>query len=384
MRVKRDMLRSIGIAAAVGILLVSCSSGGGGAGSTASTTAPAPVATAATPMSTPADPDITSTTVPVDQRPIRAVDLANSTLPAGSCADQNWKNPEPIPLVAGKGESGDKNADPRPDGSYLHAEATLATNVDYVDLDGDGRDEGVVAVGCSAGGNAHELHVLVLTNTANGLVLVGGGPVHPVYALSAGKRQSTIGDWRREGNEIVAVEKFDRSGSESNCCLTGTVEVRWQISNGSWATSIGEPAGSGSPVDVVTSAPKVSVGGYRTGFSSQPAFRTPSGNIECEWMAGSGVVCYVKERTSPPPPPPGGCGEITWVWNYVRLDRGEVSNGVCTGGILHNSGTGNVLSYGSALIEGDFGCLSEERGVTCVRVSTGKGFFLSRQEFRSF
>lgn len=118
------------------------------------------------------------------------------------------------------------------------------------------------------------------------------------------------------------------------------------------------------------------------------AFVTPSANIVCSWSPGSetgetAVMCSAKERTSPPPARPANC-QMAWATSYVQLNSsGSVDNGICTGGVLVPS-IANTLPYDSALVAGDFGCLSAEAGVTCAHIRSGRGFVLSREELTTF
>lgn len=118
------------------------------------------------------------------------------------------------------------------------------------------------------------------------------------------------------------------------------------------------------------------------------AFMTPSANIACNWSVTNptgelGINCAAKERTSPPPARPANC-ELNWATSYVQLHPdGVVNDGVCTGGVLTPS-IANTLPYGSALVAGDFGCLSAEAGVTCAHIPSGRGFVLSREKLTTF
>ncbi|BBZ35906.1 hypothetical protein [Mycolicibacterium confluentis] len=66
---------------------------------------------------------------------------------------------------------------------------------------------------------------------------------------------------------------------------------------------------------------------------------------------------------------------------WLSADGAE--DGVCTGGVQVPQ-EANVLPYGSALISCDFGCASEENGLTCVHLPGGRGFFVSRENFSPF
>lgn len=116
-------------------------------------------------------------------------------------------------------------------------------------------------------------------------------------------------------------------------------------------------------------------------FPGSANFDTPSGNITCTWEStGDGPLrCEISERTSSPPPRPADC-DLSWATRYVELTSAGAQDGLCIGGIA-TPYRANVLPYGTALIVGQYGCLSEITGVTCRHLHTGRGFFASRERF---
>lgn len=113
------------------------------------------------------------------------------------------------------------------------------------------------------------------------------------------------------------------------------------------------------------------------------AFQTPSGNISCTWQdsGDSRVVCSLKTRYTAPPARPASCEEyMAWAIDHVVLSAQGAADGVCTGGVQVPQRS-RVLPYGSALVSGDYGCSSEESGVTCVHLPSGRGFLVSRELF---
>lgn len=109
-------------------------------------------------------------------------------------------------------------------------------------------------------------------------------------------------------------------------------------------------------------------------------FSSPSGNITCSIGIRQKPVtfCYLMERADPPPTP-SDCrtGNPGWVPNYVTLTQEGVADGACAGGYEFPDQT-TVLPYGSSLIFGEFGCLSELTGLTCVHFPTERGFTAAR------
>lgn len=132
------------------------------------------------------------------------------------------------------------------------------------------------------------------------------------------------------------------------------------------------PAG---PQVKVEAAPRVAPSGQ---------FLTPSGNIECGFLTEY-LVCYLWTRQTPPAPRPTDCSHtMAWNTNTVMLNASGAQDGRCAGGAPFNAGSGKVLPYGSAMFDGDFGCLVEEAGLTCVHTGTGRGFFVSKENWQTF
>ncbi|MGV0715828.1 hypothetical protein ABQE93_10520 [Mycolicibacterium sp. XJ662] len=153
-----------------------------------------------------------------------------------------------------------------------------------------------------------------------------------------------------------------------------------------------EPA---TPLSAVRQAPAVNPADYeQSSWTTGPlrptpgffTFTTPSGNITCTWeqTGGDRLICGLKARSSEPTPRPASCEDyLAWNTNHVTLTAAGAVDGVCTGGAQVPSAA-NELQYGLALIAGDYGCLSEEAGVTCVNIESGSGFFVSREQFIAY
>jgi len=107
-------------------------------------------------------------------------------------------------------------------------------------------------------------------------------------------------------------------------------------------------------------------------------FETPSGNIGC-YVDRSGARCDIRERSWNPPPAPASC-ELDY-GQGLTLDA-DGAGFVCAGDTA--LGAKASLAYGSSSQRGRFLCDSEEAGVTCTDVTTGAGFFISRQGYRVF
>jgi hypothetical protein len=195
-----------------------------------------------------------------------------------------------------------------------------------------------------------------------------------------------------------ACARAEQSSSESTASPdTATSSSATKATGSTTSTTVAPTSG---PAADILNALQVSADDYHdmsfggetpesmTNEPGQVAFITPSANIACAWSPTDptgtiGLTCSAKERTSPPPARPADCG-MNWATGYVQLGTdGKVENGVCTGGVLSPS-IANVLEYDSALVAGDFGCLSAEKGVTCAHIPSGRGFVFSRENLTTF
>jgi hypothetical protein len=121
-------------------------------------------------------------------------------------------------------------------------------------------------------------------------------------------------------------------------------------------------------------------------------FKTPSGNIVCFHSPGpkdmpeAFLVCGIKSGLNPPPPR-RTCREGDPVSDRVVLPAtGPVQVPPCAGDpgpFLGLQVGARVLAYGQAWSDGGIRCDSAITGLTC-RNSSGRGFFLSRERWRSF
>jgi len=120
-------------------------------------------------------------------------------------------------------------------------------------------------------------------------------------------------------------------------------------------------------------------------------FKTPSGNIACDYqtLRPPYVRCGIKSGLKPPPPPKRpGCFRT----NRISLGvsgRPRLGASICPGddegdaGPFAGKGVAQVLDYGKAWSGGGLRCTSAFKGLTC-RNRSGHGFFLSRARWRRF
>lgn len=171
---------------------------------------------------------------------VRSIDLQNTTYPANSCDQDGWASSPPITVRGGEGTAGDKAADAG------YAEVYGVTPAGYADLDGDGREDVVVVLGCSAGGSYGDQIVVPLRVDGDRLALLGGniGAVsteaeHLDLVDSYGEvRLARVMDATVDGTEIVVNETYDATGSECQGCHTGRAKVRWRWEGGRWQAAL--------------------------------------------------------------------------------------------------------------------------------------------------
>ncbi|CCM63856.1 MULTISPECIES: DUF6636 domain-containing protein [Candidatus Neomicrothrix] len=105
------------------------------------------------------------------------------------------------------------------------------------------------------------------------------------------------------------------------------------------------------------------------------AFQSPSGRITCQMY--DGADCMVNPNSWKLPPRPKWCdydwGASVEVTTKAHLTcRGDANN------------PGSVLAYGRSTQRGNFVCLSERSGMTCVNKKNGHGFKVNRASYQLF
>jgi len=168
---------------------------------------------------------------------------------------------------------------------------------------------------------------------------------------------------------------------DPRCCPSGGTKARiWQWNGSSFTASAWKQATPGT-----SSAP--TGGAIKYGF-----FKTPSGNIECDYVYGGSaqafVRCGIRSGLKPPiPRPAAGCGvDSEYVGNRVFLGAtGRTQEEPCAGdaGPFARGPSVKVLGYGKSWSGGGLRCASALTGLTC-RNKSGHGFFLSRERWRAF
>ncbi len=186
---------------------------------------------------------------------------------------------------------------------------------------------------------------------------------------------------RAAGNDIQETLDVRRPG-DTLCKPTGGTKTRvWHWNGTRLVAGPWRQATAPTPSTTPTS-------GFKYGF-----FKTPSGNIQCEYQYGGnapgGVQCGIKSGLKPPPPRRGpGCSQSNRV-SLAVTGRVQTGKSICPGedegdaGPFAGGPTAFVLGYGKTWSGGGLSCTSAVSGLTC-RNKDGHGFFLSRGNWRQF
>jgi len=112
-------------------------------------------------------------------------------------------------------------------------------------------------------------------------------------------------------------------------------------------------------------------------FAPEITFQSPSGNLAC-WFTG-GVICRARAHTwtshaSDPQTecPPAKRTSGVQLTEHALNERSDCYD--------QAENPGAVLAFGHGLELGGVRCVSEERGITCLRKADGIGFSISREE----
>ena len=118
-----------------------------------------------------------------------------------------------------------------------------------------------------------------------------------------------------------------------------------------------------------------------------PGFRSPTGNIKCLFVPGSGgrLLCSIGRADYAARAQARCMSRAGLDWHGFTLAAAGKGTVTCSGGILYNPDTQRPsyvpLPYGKTWTHGAFTCRSRVSGVTCLS-RAGHGLFVSRQAFR--
>lgn len=162
---------------------------------------------------------------------------------------------------------------------------------------------------------------------------------------------------------------------DPRCCPSGGTKSRIWHWNGS--RFVAGPWSESTPA----SPPRAEKSGF---------FKTPSGNIVCQYLVGPSVVsgavvaCAIKSGLKPALPREA-CDIGSYASDRLILDRHGVSAPTCASdpSALVGESRAHALGYGQTWSGGGIRCTSAITGLTC-RHKSGRGFFLSRERWRRF
>lgn len=130
-----------------------------------------------------------------------------------------------------------------------------------------------------------------------------------------------------------------------------------------------------APTASPAQAPAVVLVGAR--FGPQATFRSPSGNLACS--LSQGVICRATEHnwTSQAPEAQTECAPAERTSGVQIFEDAVRERSDCYDQVEDPDA---VLAYGHGLELDGVRCVSEQRGMTCVRFADGIGFSISRDE----
>jgi len=116
---------------------------------------------------------------------------------------------------------------------------------------------------------------------------------------------------------------------------------------------------------------------------AQEGFRSPSGNIHCQFFADEDATmrCDLRQISNRPPPRPRDC-DLEWGQAFEVSSRAARGIRLCYGDTVQDN-TLPVLAYGQAWQRGGITCLSAQTGVRCSN-ARGAGFEIARAKQRVF
>jgi hypothetical protein len=117
---------------------------------------------------------------------------------------------------------------------------------------------------------------------------------------------------------------------------------------------------------------------------AQEGFRSPTGNIHCQFFAFDGdavIRCDLRQVSNRSLPRPRNC-DLEWGQAFEISARAARGTPLCYGDTVQDNGL-PVLPYGQSWQRAGLTCLSEQSGVSC-RNARGHGFTLSRAAQRVF
>jgi hypothetical protein len=163
------------------------------------------------------------------------------------------------------------------------------------------------------------------------------------------------------------------SGSASGAAAQGPGGL------GGLATLLTPPTGDQGAATSPGAASTTSIAGLppvtSTRTVTQASLDTPTRNIGC-YLDATRVRCDIDKHTWNTPPRPADC-QLDY-GTAIELGTGRAAFG-CVGDTVRGSPDATVFAYDTAVISGDYACVSTRAGVACRNTSTGHGFTLSKE-----
>jgi len=122
---------------------------------------------------------------------------------------------------------------------------------------------------------------------------------------------------------------------------------------------------------------------FASAAKAQEGFRSPSGNIHCQFFDDDDptVRCDLRQTSNRPPPRPRDC-DLEWGQAFEVSSRAARGSLLCHGDTVQDDRL-SVLPYGHAWLRGGITCLSAQTGVRCSN-ARGAGFEIARAKQRVF
>ena len=138
--------------------------------------------------------------------------------------------------------------------------------------------------------------------------------------------------------------------------------------------------GDGDPPPTSSGPPMVI---FDRSGTQQAAFEAPDGNINCEFLAGSGsdptgtVRCDISDKTWQPPAKPASC-QGDWGEGLGLADRATM---LCITDTVRGQSSSAALPSGTAIRFAPFTCSNGPAGMNCVNTVTGSGFLIGQERY---
>lgn len=178
------------------------------------------------PLLRPASTELTETQAD-PQSDVADIDPMNMLLPGGTCATAPG-TPADAPLQLADG-AGSRGTDPMTE-DVLNV-AIDPTGVAYLDVNGDGQDELIIAVMCNWGGSGYSTNIAAITVGPDGNPMLADEPL--AHYGRGGRAVTTLAtDDSEPGILIVSGDEWVYE--DAFCCPSLEFTARWRVDDGTW------------------------------------------------------------------------------------------------------------------------------------------------------